>query len=116
MKCPACENDVPSGRSACTWCGAPLPSAGERPGSEPRFVSEPLTPPQAGPPNPKTEPMPVPVWNSGDDWPELPPIRPAAPPSADLVPPAQDGATQHLGAPLPPAFDPEGGWNRDVPP
>ena len=114
MKCPACENDVPSGRSACTWCGAPLPSAGERPGSGSLFTSEPLTKPQAGPSNPKTEPMPIPVWNAGDEWPELPPIRPAAP-RTDPQPPGQDNATQSLGAPLPPAFDPAG-WPRDVPP
>jgi hypothetical protein len=115
MKCPACENDVPSGRSACTWCGAPLPSAGERPGSEPRFVSEPLTNPQAGPSNPKTEPMPIPDWNAGDEWPELPPIRPATPP-ADPPPPGPEQAAENQGAPLPPAFDPVGGWKRETPP
>jgi hypothetical protein len=114
MKCPACENDVPSGRSACTWCGAPLPSAGERPGSEPHFSPEPLTNPQAGPPNPKTEPMPIPVWNAGDEWPELPPIRPATP-RADPAPAWQEQAAENPGAPLPPAFDPAG-WKRDAPP
>jgi hypothetical protein len=115
MKCPACENDVPSGRSACTWCGAPLPSAGERPGSDSRSASEPLTNPQAGPSNPKTEPMPIPDWNAGGDWPELPPIRPATPP-ADPQPPGQEQAAQNQDAPLPPAFDPVGGWKRDTPP
>ena len=114
MKCPACENDVPSGRSACTWCGAPLPSAGGRPGSGSLFTSEPLTGPQAGPPNPKTEPMPIPVWNSGDEWPELPPIRPAAA-RTDPQPPGQENAAQSLGAPMPPAFDPAGRY-RETPP
>jgi hypothetical protein len=58
--------------------------------------------------------MPIPVWNAGDEWPELPPIRPAAP-RTDPPAPGQDSAAQNLGAPLPPAFDPAG-WNRDVPP
>ena len=69
MKCPACENDVPSGRTACTRCGAPLPSAGERPTSEPRFASGPTADPRAGSPNPTTEPLPVTDWEEADEKP-----------------------------------------------
>jgi hypothetical protein len=87
MKCPACENDVPSGESACARCGAPLPSAGERPGPEPRFAS--------GAPNPTTEPFPVPVWDVAEERP------PARFPRTDGTPPEPGPAAQDLGAPAP---------------
>jgi hypothetical protein len=99
MKCPACENDVPSGRSACTRCGAPLPTAGERPGPEPRFASGSPKNPQTGSPNPKTEPLPIPVWDVGEERPwDVPPER-YAPAGTDAMPPEPGPATQKLGAP-----------------
>ncbi|WP_185792557.1 hypothetical protein [Actinoallomurus bryophytorum] len=57
--------------------------------------------------------MPIPVWDAGDEWPELPPIRRATP-APDPAPP-EEQASRHADAPLPPAFDPAG-WNRDAPP
>jgi hypothetical protein len=96
MKCPACENDVPSGLSACTSCGAPLPSAGERFGPEPRFASAPMTNPKTEPPNPKTEPFAMPAWDMGEERPwDLPSERHAAP--GNTMPPGP--ATRNLGAP-----------------
>jgi len=98
MKCPACENDVPSGRSACPRCGAPLPLAGERPGPEPHLASG---SPTAGPSNPKTEPLPIPVWDDerpadeGEERPwNVPPERFAG---TDATGPGS--APQNFGAP-----------------
>jgi hypothetical protein len=139
MKCPACENDIPSGRSACTLCGAQLPSAGERPGPEPRFPSGPAMNPQTGPPNPKTEPLPIPVWDVGEERPwNTPSERFGSPqagamppepgpatqnfdaPAAHPRPPEYDPATQNLGAPMtgpiPPFGHDPAGWNQGVPP
>jgi hypothetical protein len=127
MKCPACENDVPSGWSGCTWCGAPLPSAGERPGPEPHFSPG---SPQAGPP--RTEPLPIPTWDTGADG-NVPPERHAG---TDAMPPEPGPATQNPGAPVAhprplehdpatwnpatPAADPippdhQAGWNLGAP-
>jgi hypothetical protein len=120
MKCPACENDVPSGRSACTRCGTPLPSAGERPGPEPRFASGSPKNPQTGWPDPKTEPLPIPVWDVGEKRPwGVPPGRYATP-GADAMPPEPGPATQNLGAPwtgpIPRPGHAPAGWNQGVPP
>ncbi|MDN3356454.1 hypothetical protein [Actinomadura sp. DC4] len=108
MKCPACENDVPSGRSACAQCGTPLPSAGERPGPESPFAAGSPMGPQAGPQNPKTEPLPIPVWDEDDEhpsgttgerpWQASPQQPPAAAPSwdgdAEQSPGGRPGADQ----------------------
>jgi hypothetical protein len=136
MKCPACENDVPSGLSACTRCGAPLPSAGERPGPEPRFATGATQSLPVERPNPRTEPLPVPVWDVGEerpwdlppDWHEAPGPAPAPPqpgfaapyagtPAAHPRPLEYDLAPQYPAGPAPepagpsgpvppPAFDP----------
>jgi hypothetical protein len=65
MRCPACENDVPSGRPTCERCGAPLPSAGGPAAPAPGFVPEPGGSSPTGPLNPGTEPLPIPVWDEG---------------------------------------------------
>ena len=134
MKCPGCENDVPSDRSACPVCGAALPSTGERSGPEPRFATAP--PKEA--PNPQTEPFQMPDWNADaeEPWgakaqqswgaeaqqswgaprdPFVPPepnaMRPdpGAVPNHGAPPPQeQDGATQYLSnpGPVPPGQGP----------
>jgi hypothetical protein len=129
MKCPACENDVPSGRSACTWCGAPLPAAGERPGPEPGSLFRPRNDPepQAGPSNPKTEPLPVTDWEATGERPaptppeprrtSYPVARPEPPRNAGPVPSSEPygdlgpyGAPNPFGSPEPmPGAGPEAG-------
>src|SRR3569833_2511171 len=98
MKCPACENDVPAGRSACTGCGAPLPAAGERPGPEPGSLFRPLkdSPPQAGAAasKPQTEPLPVTDWDAPGD-----PSRTPAPGAFD--PPERPKAADPFAGPAP---------------
>ncbi|MGH3379928.1 MAG: hypothetical protein ACRDP6_34880 [Actinoallomurus sp.] len=104
MKCPACENDVPSGRTACTRCGASLPSAGEGPAGEPRFSSGSTTGPRAGSPNPTTEPLPVTDWEAADEKPWGASPAPHAPPDPYGAPgpygaPDPYGASAPYGAP-----------------
>ena len=109
MKCAACENDVPAGWSACTWCGAPLPSAGEQPGPEPHVASGSPMNPQTGSPNPKTEPLPISIWDVGEKRPwEVPPEQSANPGTAGM-PPESGPGTPNLGAPAAyptPEYDP----------
>jgi len=117
MKCPACENDVPSGRTACTRCGASLPSAGEAPAGEPRLSSGSMTGPRAGSPNPTTEPLPVTDWEEADEKPWAASPAPQAPPDPYGAPdpyaaPDPYGAPDPRGAPNPyGAPDPRGAPN-----
>ena len=70
MRCPACQNDVPSGFSVCDFCGSPvllgqdafLPGDTPRPAGRRTTVAPPLPRPGQLPPvaDAPTEPPPVP--------------------------------------------------------
>ncbi len=121
MKCPVCENDVPTDRSACPQCGTLSPS-GERPGPGPRFAAGSLknTPPES--PNPSTEPLPIPDWDADDESPwgsppprpsEAPGTNPTRPPFEPPPPgPFEPGAAAQNANPPPPEH--QSGWNTDV--
>jgi hypothetical protein len=99
MKCPACEYDVPSDRSACTRCGAPLPPAGERPAPEPRFATGPMKSP-VEPPNPRTEPLPVPLWDADEERPwGTPPAWQDTPGPVPMPPEWHSGSAQSPAEP-----------------
>lgn len=109
MKCPACEIDVPSGRSVCTQCGALLPPAGERSGSPPPFAGDSSM-------NPRTEPLPVQGWDVGEEAPGS--VRSEAPAADDAGTPDPGHATQRLDVPPPGPTPPEYrpvGWNPGAP-
>lgn len=111
MKCPACETDVPSGRSACEHCGTPFPSAGEPPGPPPRFASGSPKKRRPWSPNPKTEPLPV--WDADE---EPPWDRPADGPMPDAASPGHRpggwafGVSELGTTPVGPAR-----WNPETP-
>src|SRR3569833_955524 len=122
MKCPASENDVPSGGSACTRCGTLLPSAGGWPGPEPDLASGSPHSSQPEPSNPKTEPLSIPDWEMDEEQPWGASSSwgpsPFAAPEADAMqpgpadpgfdaPPAHPRPLEHDPASPSPAADPK---------
>ncbi|HEY0543720.1 MAG TPA: hypothetical protein VGD53_35540 [Actinoallomurus sp.] len=55
--------------------------------------------PQPGSPNPKTEPLPIPVWDVGEERPWNTPSERFAPSEADAMPPEPGPAAQDFDAP-----------------
>lgn len=137
MKCPACESEVPSGRSACERCGVPFPSVGEPPpGPPPRSFFKPRNDSPPAPANPGTEPLPAwdtdeePAWGRPPDRPYLrqyavPPVeRPggwgpgaAMPgPGPDEPGPGTRDPQAPWAGPTPPPGPDLDGWGRSGPP